>query len=137
MTAHDINGATPPEGPRAIRFPFCGVLSVAAPFLGYFALEIILPCFEDVRHWNWRLFFDGGPSWLQGLAYTIIGCSGLAGLVLGCTALWRAENWAVAVLGLILNAPLILLLPTGLTEFVPEVPNLFAPEAPKGIPVRG
>jgi hypothetical protein len=137
MTAHDNNGARPTEGPKAYRIPCCGVLAVAAPFLGYIALEIILPCFEDGRHWNWRLFLDGGPSWLQGLAYTIIGFSGLAGLVLGCTALWRSENWAIAVLGLILNAPLILVLPTGLTEFVPELPNLFAPEAPKGRPVPG
>jgi len=126
-----------PEVSAAGPFPYCGALSAAAPFLGYVALEIILPCFEDGRHWSWRLFLDGGPTWLQGVAYTILGFAGLGGLVLGCTALWRSENRALAVFGLALNAPLVFLLVMGLAELLPELPELLDPAKRKGPPVPG
>ena len=116
------------EAATPSRAPFCGALSVAAPFLGYVALVIVLPCFEDGRNWDWRLIAGiTGPTWLAGVAHTILGVAGLVGLVLGSTSLWRSENRAVAVLGLLLNAPLIFVLIAGLAELVPALPDLLDP----------
>jgi hypothetical protein len=137
MTDNENNRRSLTQAPTAYRFPYCGTFSVAAPLLGYVALEIILPCFEG-RNWNWRLFLDGGPTWLQGMAYTIMGFAGVVGLVLGCIALWRSENRAIAALGLLLNAPLICVLIIGLAELVPELPDLLdrSNRMPKGKPIR-
>lgn len=131
------NRGSRPVGSTARPFPSCGALSVAAPLLGYVALEVILPCFEGGRHWSWRLFLDGGPTWLQGLAYTITGFAGLVGFALGCLALWRSENRALAALGLVLNAPFILLLVLGLAELLPELSELPGRLKGKGTPLPG
>ena len=128
-----------PTAPRPVRFPFCGILSLTTPFLGYIALEIFLPCFDDGRQWDWRLFWDGGPTWLRDVGYCILGTAGLIGFVSACIACWRGENRVIAVLGMLINAPWILVLITGVIELIPQLPDLLDPRnrEPKGNPIRG
>lgn len=95
-------------------FPWCGVVSVAAPFLGSVALELFSRyAREDI---DLRVFFGGvGPSWLTAASQTIMGCAGLAGFVLGCLALARRERLrGFAILGLLVNGPFLFLLLSGL-----------------------
>jgi hypothetical protein len=122
-----LSAESPPR-----RFPYCGALSIAAPFIGYVALDL-----SAIRHWDYRLFLDGGPTWLQKIAYTIMGTAGLVGLVLGCIAWYRFENRALAVFGLLLNGPLIFLLIDGLPTFLQVLPELLDPAKRKILPAAG
>jgi len=82
--------------------PVCGILSTAAPFLG-FALAIIIECYhKQHRH---------GSTGIEVLAclVDVMPIAFLVGTVLAIVALRRHERFrALPVIGLVLNLPPLL-----------------------------
>jgi hypothetical protein len=117
-----VDYSAPTELPVARSLPVCGLLSVIAPCLGFFAAYVIFPyCAEDnPRYMDLYLIIGwAGPTELAGGAHAILGLVGLVGFGLGCIALWRSERlWGFGVLGLLFNGPLLLVLLVGLFELL-------------------
>jgi hypothetical protein len=106
-----------PESRPAPRY---GLISVAAPLLGVlasFGILMLTGGFRALGHWP---DLTTGESWLATLAMVILTGSCLAGLASAFAAFVRPEqSCGLAVLGLILNAPLpALLLGAGLEGFL-------------------
>jgi hypothetical protein len=88
--------------------PCYDILSVVAPFLGLLAFVIFLGAvdYTDPMH---------SPDWQTGVALILLGGAGLPGFILGCIAGQRSEKlWSLTNLGLVLNAPLLLVFLCGL-----------------------
>jgi hypothetical protein len=108
MMLNDENSASSlPKRRSSPRFNF---LSLAAPLVG---LLVVALFFAIV---GMDSFYSRAMSWKGPLAVSILGVSCVAGFALGLIAWARWEKlWGLTVLGLLLNAPLpLMLLWTGL-----------------------
>ena len=96
---------------KALRAPRYNLLSVAAPFLGVFAALALLGVFGAEGHWYW--------TWRGEAVGAVLIGSCVVGLAFALTALARSERlWGLTALGLLLNAPLpLMLLRAGLSFF--------------------
>jgi hypothetical protein len=133
--AVDAKPSQPPggadvRGKKASPIPKFGALSLIAPFVGVIALVIFLR-FVGELHPEASMLGEAlyllagirGPFWMVGWVQFIMGSSGLIGFILGCIALRRSENRLPAVLGLLLNGPMIFLFISAL----PALPALLDP----------
>jgi hypothetical protein len=100
--------------------PHYGLFSVAAPFLGmvaYLGFLLLAGGFRELNNWP---DLTARSSRLAMLAMVVLVGSCLAGLASAFAAFLRSErSWGLAVLGLILNAPLpALFIRAGLEQLV-------------------
>src|SRR5262249_49160182 len=103
MNVDTDNGGRLPTAPLPRRAPRCNLISVGAPFLGALAVVGFLWVVGTDGHWYW--------TWRGPVAMGILAGPCFVGIVLAFVALARSERlWGLTVVGLVLNAPLPLLL---------------------------
>lgn len=101
--SHDMNAGGGLGTRAGRRPPRYNVLAVMAPFVGAIAVWIFLGIAGTDGHWYW--------NWRGTWAMIIFAGACVLGLVSAVVALVRSErHWGVAVLGLVINAPIPLLL---------------------------
>jgi hypothetical protein len=110
MTNESDDGGLSPTSPKRNPSPHYNLFSLGAPFVGLLGVVLFFAIVGIDS------FYSRTMSWKGPLAMSILGVSCVAGIVFGLMAWARSERfWGVTVLGLLVNAPLpLMLLWTGL-----------------------